>query len=123
MTYCQYREAMVAAYYSGQLTGLISRFDPTKETVFLLPGGMGSGLNRTDQKYPAPSPNVFDYQVWVGPQTIFGGNAPYLQIDQNLADGQQYVVGAEGPISILGLSAYDTFISHGRQEWNFLILK
>jgi hypothetical protein len=84
---------------------------------------MGSGLKRTDQPFPAPiSNNIFDYQVWVGMDTLSGLNAPYLQIDQNLADGQKYVVGAQGPISILGLSPYDQFISRGKQKWNLFVL-
>ena len=119
--YLQYREAMLDAYYFGQLTGFASTFDLNKKTVILLPGGMGSHLKRTDQPFPAPN-NIFDYNLWVSMDTLSSGNAPYLQIDQNLADGQQFVVGAQGPISILGLSPYDQFISQGKRKWNLFVL-
>src|SRR5262245_40380239 len=120
-TYDQYRKEMLEKYYFDRLTGFTNTFDPKKKTVILLPGGMGSDLKRTDQPFPAPN-NIFDYNLWVSMDTLSGANAPYLQIDQNLADGQQFVLCAEGPISFLGLSPYDQFISQGKRNWNLFVL-
>ena len=54
-------------------------------------------------------------------QTFSPGNARYLQIDQNLADDGQYVVGAYGPICFIGLTPYDKLIWRAKDSWNLFI--
>jgi hypothetical protein len=112
--YDEYRESKLGSYYDAQLTGFVNQFDPQRKTIFLLPGGMGSQLMRTEQAYPAQDPNIFDYQLWLGLQTF--GNARYLQIEKNLADYGQYVVGANGPMCFIGLTAYDKLIELAKDK-------
>jgi hypothetical protein len=64
MPYDKYRKELIAGYYDYQLEGLMSGYDPAKPTIILLPGGMGSQLERTEHEYPA-SPNVINDVVWM----------------------------------------------------------
>ena len=57
MSYEQYRASLIQSYYDYQLETLMSDFDPRRPTVILLPGGMGSQLERTERAYPA-NPNL-----------------------------------------------------------------
>lgn len=72
------------------------RYNPSHPTVILLPGGMGSQLDRTRRRYPA-SPNPVTNTVWID---LFA--ALKLEVvannDDPEADLGSYVIGATGPV-------------------------
>jgi hypothetical protein len=64
MSYDSYRKAKIEGYYDAQLETLVSSFDPSEPTVILLPGGMGSQLERTEHAV-GTEPNVINDIVWL----------------------------------------------------------
>jgi len=64
MSYDSYRKAKIQGYYDAQLETLVSGFDPRRPTVLLLPGGMGSQLERTEHPV-GKEPNVINDVIWV----------------------------------------------------------
>ena len=102
MAYEDYRKDLIAGYYAHQLETLMSGFDPDKPTVLLLPGGMGSQLERSEKKYPA-SPNVINDVIWLDPG-ILVNDAPKLEITPNGEDLGKFVIAAHGPVSLFGVT-------------------
>src|SRR3954471_3662742 len=98
VSYEQYRVSLIKGYYDNQLETLMSDFDPRRKTVILLPGGMGSQLERTESAYPA-SPNVINDVVWLDlgiarPKR----DALKLEVDAAGQDKDAFVIAAHGPL-------------------------
>jgi hypothetical protein len=120
MPYDKYRKELIEGYYDYQLESLMSRYDPEQPTVILLPGGMGSQLERTQDKYPA-SPNVINDVIWmdlgISPPKR---DARKLAITTSGEDLDKYVVAAHGPFSFLNLTPYEELKGLARSEgWNY----
>ena len=64
MAYEQYRTALIRQYYDHQLQSFVNGYVPGKPNVLLLPGGLGSQLERTSNPYPASS-NVPTDVLWL----------------------------------------------------------
>jgi pimeloyl-ACP methyl ester carboxylesterase len=104
MTYDQYRKELIEGYYDYQLESLMSGYDPDKPTIILLPGGMGSQLERTEHKYPK-NPNVINDVIWLDAGIIVN-DGPKLEINPAGEDLDRYVVAAHGPVSFIGVTPY-----------------
>ncbi|WP_149530639.1 hypothetical protein [Tardiphaga sp. P9-11] len=126
MSYDSYRESLIESYYEHQLVSLVNSFDPAKPTVILLPGGMGSQLERTEAPYPQ-SPNVITDVIWMDLGIILSRDAVKTMIDgpapsEKEKDIESYVVAAHGPISFGfgGQTPYDELKDFAAQEaWNY----
>jgi pimeloyl-ACP methyl ester carboxylesterase len=120
MPYDKYRKELLEGYYDYQLEGLMSGYDPAKPTVILLPGGMGSQLERTEHKYPA-SPNVINDVVWMDLGVLPPKrDARRLEIKASGEDLDKYVVAAHGPFSFLNLTPYGELEGLAQsQGWNY----
>ena len=119
MTYDEYRRILIDQYYDYQLESFINGFAPGKPNVILLPGGMGSQLERTRQPFPA-SPNVINDVVWLD-RGILTGDALTLEIDNDGKDYKSHVIGAHGPLSF-GTAPYGKLKDFARKEhWNFCV--
>jgi len=83
---------------------LVKTYDPNKKTVILLPGGMGSHLERTDKPYSSSNPGPFEkYEtVWIDFGIIFGADARTLEIEQKGEwkgrDKKSHIIVANGPL-------------------------
>ena len=118
MTYDEYRRTLIDQYYDYQLESFINGFAPGKPNVILLPGGMGSQLERTSQPFPT-SPNVINDVVWLD-FGIAAGDAVTLEIDNDGKDYKSHVIGAHGPLSFIGTTPYGKLQDFARKEhWNF----
>jgi pimeloyl-ACP methyl ester carboxylesterase len=120
MDYQQYRASLIKGYYDHQLEALMSRFDPDRKTVILLPGGMGSQLERTEHAYPA-TPNVINDVVWldlgIAPPKY---DARKMEIDDAGKDKEGFVVAAHGPVSFFTETPYGELEDHARARgWNY----
>ena len=94
-----------------------------KPTIVLLPGGMGSHLDRStrpfvnDQSIPFP---MYD-PVWMDLEMIFGRDLELLRIEENGHDAGNHMVIPTGPLQFL-VKAYD-----GTQRffeglgWNYIV--
>jgi hypothetical protein len=119
MTYDEYRRTLIDQYYDYQLESFINGFAPGKPNVILLPGGMGSQLERTSQPFPT-SPNVINDVVWLD-FGIAAGDALTLEIDNDGKDYKSHVIGAHGPLSF-GTAPYGKLEDFARKEhWNFCV--
>ena len=107
MSYERYRADLIGSYFDYQLESFLTRYHPSKKTLILLPGGMGSQLERTESPYPN-SPNVITDVVWldlgIAPPSLDGLK---LEIDLQGKDKDSYVVAPHGPIAFIGVTPYE----------------
>jgi len=120
VSYEKYRKDLIQGYYDHQLETLMMGFDPARPTVILLPGGMGSQLERTERKYPA-SPNVINDVIWldlgIAPPKR---DALKLEITGTGDDLDKYVIAAHGPISFVTETPYGELEDLAYdQDWNY----
>ncbi|MGB9365525.1 MAG: hypothetical protein WCE79_05895 [Xanthobacteraceae bacterium] len=104
MAYEDYRKDLIAGYYAHQLETLMSGYQPNRPTVILLPGGMGSQLERSESKFPA-SPNVINDVVWLDPGILWPKyDALKLKMTPQQEDLDKHVIAAHGPVSLFGVT-------------------
>jgi pimeloyl-ACP methyl ester carboxylesterase len=120
VNYEQYRVSLIKKYYDYQLETLMSEFDPRRKTVILLPGGMGSQLERTESAYPA-SPNIINDVVWldlgVAPPIY---DALKLEMDDAGQDKDAFVIAAHGPVKFFTENPYGALRDRARaRDWNY----
>ena len=122
MDYQQYRASLVQTYYNYQLETLMSEYDPAASTVILLPGGMGSQLERTENAFPA-SPNLIDDIVWIDLGILPPKkDALKLEIDGAGQDKDAYVIAPHGPVKFLTENPYGDLRDYARSEgWNYAV--
>ena len=105
MTYDEYRRKLIDQYYDSQLESFINGFTPGKRNVILLPGGMGSQLERTPYPFPE-SPNVPNDVIWLDLGIAKDHDALKLEIDKDGRDYESYVIGAHGPVRFMRTHPY-----------------
>ncbi|MEJ1341373.1 MAG: hypothetical protein RPU14_04785 [Candidatus Sedimenticola sp. (ex Thyasira tokunagai)] len=70
----------------GTIKKLLANFDPYRKTVILLPGGMGSHLERSPEKFQGEPMSFDDYDpVWMDTGILFG-DARKMEIDSQGRD-------------------------------------
>jgi pimeloyl-ACP methyl ester carboxylesterase len=122
MSYERYRADLIGSYFDYQLESFLTRYHPSKKTLILLPGGMGSQLERTESPYPN-SPNVITDVVWldlgIAPPSLDGLK---LEIDLQGKDKDSYVVAPHGPIAFIGVTPYEKLEEFAHTEdWNYCV--
>ena len=87
---------------------LVERYDPNKKTVILLPGGLGSRLERTKKPYSDNSPGPFTLyeRIWMDWGIIFDEDALTMEIKSDGRDKGNRIVRANGPLNFL-VEVYD----------------
>jgi len=85
------------------------RYDPNKETILMLPGGLASQLERSKKKYnPNGKPDYEDYEnLWIDLGIIFKKDARKLEITSELRDKNDYFVIPNGPLDSFAQNPYD----------------
>ena len=85
------------------------RYDPNKETVIMLPGGLASQLERSKKKYkPDIEPDYGNYEnLWIDVGIIFDKDARKLKITSELRDKNDYVIIPNGPLESFVQNPYD----------------
>lgn len=111
---------MIDVYYENQLETLVSGFQPNRKTVILLPGGMGSQLQRTREAFPT-WPNVPQDVVWLS-VGILTGDGLKLEIDDTGRDKGAYVIVARGPMQFYKERPYQKLENRARDRlWNYAV--
>ncbi|MDA2918071.1 lysophospholipase [Desulfobacterota bacterium AH_259_B03_O07] len=87
---------------------LVKVYDPNKKTVILLPGGMGSQLERTVKPYKENNPAPFKkYEtVWIDIGIIFDFDALTVEIQKNGRDKGSHIIIPNGPLRFF-INPYD----------------
>ncbi len=123
MSYSTSRRAEIKHEYLRNIKHFAAAYDRSKPTVVVLPGGMGSQLERSVKTYVNDSSLPFrTYNpVWMDFGLIFGGDALKLEILASSRDKGNHVIVPEGPLRFL-VSAYEGteryFRDHG---YNYIV--
>jgi pimeloyl-ACP methyl ester carboxylesterase len=125
MSYDSYRKAKIQGYYDYQLETLVSSFNPNRPTVILLPGGMGSQLERTEHPV-GTEPNVINDVIWIDIGIFWPKkDAVKLQIQINGGeerDKDSYVIAPHGPLKFLTQTPYEELKAHAHAaKWNYCV--
>ncbi|MBI1190627.1 MAG: hypothetical protein GC200_08130 [Tepidisphaera sp.] len=100
MSYQAARATLIDAAYDWQRREFFAGFDPAAPTVVLLPGGMGSQLDRTVGAYADGAALPFgEFEtVWAGFGLIFGDEAASLAMNQAREDAGRRILVPNGPV-------------------------
>ena len=100
MSYQAARAVLIDAAYDWQRREFFASFDPAAPTVILLPGGMGSQLDRTVGAYADGAPLPFGQfeTVWAGFGLIFGDEAASLAMTTDREDARRRILVPNGPV-------------------------
>lgn len=120
MNYDTWRTTSIRNIYASAIRSLVARYHRGEPTVILLPGGMGSQLDRSLEAHTpqALPPEIYD-PVWADVGLLFNQDALTLEIDAQGRDRDRHVILPDGPLDFL-IKAYD-----GTEEyftdlgWNF----
>lgn len=101
--YQEARRSVVSAAYDGQITRFIATYNPNWPTVVILPGGMGSQLERSPAPFNPPHelPLGQFEPVWMDFGILFAGEGHHLEIDSGGRDAAGHVVIANGPLEFI----------------------
>ena len=125
MSYDSYRRAKIEGYYDAQLETLVTSFDPQQPTVILLPGGMGSQLERTEHKV-GTEPNVINDVIWLD-LGILPPKKDALKLEIEIIKGVEhdkgsYVIAPHGPLKFISQTPYEELKDRARVEgWNYCV--
>src|SRR5258708_17585395 len=107
MSYADARIQAARDAAKSTLDDLLARYQPGQPTVILLPGGMGSQLDRSDRAYAGAPISFADFRViWIDGGILFERDALKLAIDDQEQDQNHFVVAADGPLRFPLLAAY-----------------
>ena len=107
MTYRDLRTRSVHNVYNSTIREFVNHYRVGRPTIMLLPGGMGSQLDRSMEAYQRGQLPPTDYDtVWIDFGTIFLGQARSLMIETNGRDRDSHAIVANGPLRS-PVNAYD----------------
>ena len=119
LTYAEARAETLRAADNHLVNRLLSGYQPGDRTIILLPGGMGSQLDRSLRRYPKALPYLEYDPIWMDLGVIFGGDALDLVISEASEDVRRHVVVPNGPLRFPGLKAYDDTADYFRGRCGF----
>ena len=124
MGYHEIRYLEIRDAHATRIREFLSRYRPGRPTVVLLPGGMGSQLDRSDQRYRDDHPvPAFKYDpVWLDLGLLFDGDALTLELHRDGRDKGGHVIIPDGPLRFL-VNAYDRTEAFFRQDsrYNYIV--
>lgn len=87
MSYRLWRTLAIRAGYGKTVQEFVRRYRRDRPTIVLLPGGMGSQLDRSRERYTGQSaPPQFYKTAWADSGFIFKRDALNLEIDEQGRD-------------------------------------
>ncbi len=121
LSYDRARNLSLRAVYSRLVDELVRGYQPGAKTVILLPGGMGSQLDRSIKKYRdgASLPFIEFDPVWIDLGLIFDRDALELEINQRNEDFDRHIVVPNGPLRFPFLKSYDDTEDYFRTRCGF----
>ncbi len=122
MDYAEYRIKLIEAFYRFQLKEFLKTYRPDQPTIIVVPGGMGSQLDRTCDPFPK-EPNTFDETVWADLGILVStGDALTLEIDSAERDIGAFVIAGNGPLHFATMTPYKDFLKFVRgKRWNAVV--
>jgi len=112
------RQALITEVYKNQARRFASTYRRKRPTVVLLPGGMGSQLERSEKKHDGNTPNILRFDpVWLDWDILLRGDGLKLEIDLDERDKDGYFIIPNGPLRFF-IKAYDRTAAWA-EEHNF----
>ena len=123
MTYRTARNRSIRDALGRRIEDFARRYRPGEPTIVLLPGGMGSQLDRSVRRYRRDDDLPFERYnpIWMDLGILFAGDALKLEMQASGRDLADHVVIPDGPLDFL-VNAYDgteRFFLHER-GWNYI---
>jgi hypothetical protein len=107
MDYNFARSQAVRDSYAKNVQDFLDHYRAGAPTVVMLPGGMGSQLDRSPEAYHGSAMSFLDYTpVWLSPGVLFRGDALTLEMDGAGHDIRDFIIVPDGPLRFL-VKAYD----------------
>jgi hypothetical protein len=107
MDYNLARNQAVRDSYAKNVQDFLDHYRAGAPTVVMLPGGMGSQLDRSSEAYHGTAMSFLDYTpVWLSPGVLFRGDALTLEMDGAGHDIHDFIIVPDGPLRFL-VKAYD----------------
>jgi pimeloyl-ACP methyl ester carboxylesterase len=125
MDYDLIRYNTIRNSYRVSIRNSLDTFKPGCKTIMLLPGGMGSKLDRSKQVFDEIPPGAADFEpIWMDIGILFHSDVLKLEMDREGRDIGGYVVVPDGPLRYL-IKAYDGsemfFTDRENGDYNYLI--
>jgi pimeloyl-ACP methyl ester carboxylesterase len=123
MSYDSTRRRIIHDIHQARITEYAKRYRPGFPTIVLLPGGMGSQLDRSPQPFTGDGsvPGTGFQNVWLDLGVFFGRDAELVEIQATDLDLDDHIIVANGPL-LFPVNAYDGakrfFEALG---WNYIV--
>ncbi len=102
MDYDVGRVSAIQSAYLGIIKDFLPRYRRGQPTVIMLPGGMGSQLDRSPGPFQDQPPDFTRYDpVWIDLGLIFSADGLALEIDAHGRDRDGYIVVPNGELRFL----------------------
>jgi len=123
MSYDSTRRRIIHDIHQARITEYAKRYRPGFPTIVLLPGGMGSQLDRSPQPYTVDGsvPGTGFTPVWLDLGVFIGNDAELVQIEPTDFDLKKHIIVANGPL-LFPVNAYDgakRFFE--KLGWNYIV--
>jgi pimeloyl-ACP methyl ester carboxylesterase len=125
MSYESSRTSEILAGFDARIGDLVTQYNPHAQTIVLVPGGMGSQLNRSFKAYANDNSIPLDpySPVWVSLGLLFGG-ALDLEIGDDGHDADDHIIIPDGPLRFFlqEFTPYDVTERYFRNAgFNFIV--
>lgn len=116
LSYDHVRALTLEAADQAFVNVLARTYQPGQRTILLLPGGMGTQLDRSLKKHPAKPPYLEYDPIWMDLGAFFDGDILELAIDEKGRDFERHVIVPNGPMRFPTLNAYDGTARYFRRQ-------
>ena len=123
MTYEKARHSSIRDALGRRIEAFARHYKPGLPTIILLPGGMGSQLDRSKRRYTRGTNLPFQHYdpIWMDFGILFDNDALMLEIDHSGKDIGDHVIIPDGPLHFF-VNPYDGTERFVRDErgWNYI---
>jgi hypothetical protein len=123
MSYDSTRRRIIHDIHQARIIEYAKRYRPGFPTIVLLPGGMGSQLDRSPQPFTGDGsvPGTGFGNVWLDLGVFFGRDAELVEIQATDFDLDDHIIVANGPL-MFPVNAYDGAKRFFEQlGWNYIV--
>ncbi len=122
MGYEDVRRNEIKAAHDRHIEEFARTYKRNRPTIMLLPGGMGSQIDRSLKPYSGNTPAAFKYDpIWMDPGIVFDDEALQLEIKPDDHDIDDHICIPNGPLRFL-LKPYDATEDYFRdQDFNYIV--
>ena len=116
------RQKAILDSHMNRIEDFARTYNRDKESIVLLPGGMGSQLDRSIQPYEKKSTSGDSYDpIWMDWGLLFNDDSLKVEILPNGRDVDNYIVRPNGPLRFL-VKSYDATESYFRERgFNYIV--